>query len=127
SSLGDNGPATGAQLKLPAAVAVDSAGNLYIADFDDNRVRKVSGGVITTVAGGSSSFGDNGPATSAGLVSPQGVAVDSAGNLYIADSLHQRIRKVSGGVITTVAGGGPSLGDNGPATTAGLSHPTGVA
>ena len=72
----------------PNGVAVDSAGNLYIADTGNNRIRKVSNGVITTVAGnGTQGFsGDNGPATSAQLTIPSGVAVDSAGNLYIADT-----------------------------------------
>ncbi len=126
---GDNGPATSAELYLPEGVAVDSAGNLYIADTLNQRVRKVSNGVITTVAGsGAPGFsGDNGPATSAPLIGPYGVAVDSAGNLYIADSGNDRVRKVSNGVITTVAGGGPSLGDNGPATSAQLYAPYDVA
>ena len=119
---GDNGPATSAQL-IPAWIAVDSAGNLYIDDYGNNRIRKVSNGVITTVAGnGTSSFsGDNGPATSAQLSRPYGVAVDTAGNLYIADYLNYRVRKVSGGLITTVAGNGLGygpLGDDGPATNA---------
>ena len=119
---GDNGPAASAQLGGPRGIAVDSAGNVYIADSYVNRVRKVSNGVITTVAGnGTQGFsGDNGPATSAQLAYPYGVAVDSAGNLYIADG-NGRIRKVSNGVITTVAGGGSSLGDNGPATSARLA------
>ena len=128
---GDNGPPTSAQLSLPYGVAVDSAGNLYIADWGNNRVRKVSGGVITTVAGnGTRGFsGDNGPPTNAQLANPQGVAVDSAGNLYIADYGNNRIRKVSNGVITTVAGNGtPGFsGDNGPATSAQLANPYGVA
>ena len=110
---------------------MDSAGNLYIADTDNNRIRKVSNGVITTVAGnGTQGFsGDNGPATSAQLNGPDGVAVDSAGNLYIADTDNNRIRKVSNGVITTVAGNGTSgfSGDNGPATSAQLDDPYGVA
>jgi len=129
---GDNGPAASAQLDYPGSVAVDSAGSLYIADTGNHRIRKVSGGVITTVAGnGTLGFsGDNGPATSAQLDYPGGVAVDSAGNLYIADSYNFRIRKVSGGVITTVAGSGaPGFGggDNGPATSAPLSLPRGIA
>ena len=105
---GDNGPATSAQLHLPVGIAVDSAGNLYIADTGDSRVRKVSNGVITTVAGNGTegSSGDNGPATSAQLLLPVGIAVDAAGNLYIADTGNNRIRKVSNGVITTVAGNG---------------------
>ncbi len=110
---------------------MDSAGNLYIADTDNNRIRKVSNGVITTVAGnGTQGFsGDNGPATSAQLYIPGGVAVDSAGNLYIADTYNNRIRKVSNGVITTVAGNGTVGfgGDNGPATSAQLNTPVAVA
>ena len=128
---GDNGPATGAQLNYPGGVAVDSAGNLYIADTGNHRIRKVSGGVITTVAGnGTRGFsGDNIPATSAQFHDPFGVAVDSAGNLYIADSGNNRIRKVANGIITTVAGNGtPGFsGDNGPATSAQLNGPAGVA
>ena len=125
---GDNGLATNATLSGPAAVAVDSAGNIYIPD--GARIREVSNGVITTVAGnGTGGFsGDNGPATSAEL-NGGGVAVDSAGNLYIADSGNNRIRKVSNGVITTVAGDGTSgfSGDSGPATSAQLSIPIAVA
>jgi uncharacterized protein (TIGR03437 family) len=129
---GDNGPATSAELDYPAGVAVDSAGNFYIADTGNHRIRKVSGGVITTVAGnGTLGFsGDNGLATSAQLDYPGGVAVDSAGNLYIADSYNFRIRKVSNGVITTVAGNGaPGFGGggDGPATSAALSRPSGIA
>ena len=130
---GDNGPATSAQLNQPTAVAVDSAGNLYIADMGNNRIRKISNGVITTVAGnGTAGFsGDNGPATSAGLSIPFGVAVDSAGNVYIADTIiSERIRKVTNGVITTVAGGSllsGFTGDGCPATNVALSIPFGVA
>jgi sugar lactone lactonase YvrE len=131
ASLGDNGPATSAQLALPDGIAVDSGGNLYVADWGNNRIRKVSNGVITTVAGtGTRGFGgDNGLATGAQLANPQGVAVDSAGNLYIADFGNASIRKVSNGIITTVAGNGtPGFsGDNGPATSAQLYLPYGVA
>jgi trimeric autotransporter adhesin len=109
---GDGGKATSAQLRIPAGIALDSTGNLYIADRDNNRIRKVTpDGIITTVAGNGtdgygSTIGDGGKATSAPVYNPTGVAVDSAGNLYIADSKNNRIRKVTPeGIITTVAGG----------------------
>ena len=106
SFSGDNGPAASAQFFQPEGVAIDSAGRMYIADTQNNCVRMIANGVITTVAGtGFRGFsGDNGPATSAQLATPVAVAVDPAGNLYIADINSYRIRKVSGGVITTVAG-----------------------
>ena len=126
---GDGGPAADASLNLPTGVALDSAGNLYIADILNNRIRKVSGGIITTVAGnGIQGFsGDRGPATGAALDLPHKVAIDLAGNLYIAEA--SRIRKVSGGTITTVAGNGIQgfSGDGGPATGASLMYPVGVA
>ncbi len=116
----------------PYDVAVDSAGNLFIADFFNNRIRKVSAsGIITTVAGdGNQGFnGDGGPATSAALSGPHGVAVDASGNLFFADS-GSLIRKVSAsGIITTVAGTGNQgfNGNGGPATSAWLYGPGGVA
>ena len=130
---GDGGPAVEAELRSPYGVAVDSAGNLYIADVSDHRIRKVdSTGTITTIAGtGEFGFsGDGGPAVEAELRSPYGVAVDSAGNLYIADVSDQRIRKVdSTGTITTIAGTGEFgfSGDGGPAVEAELYDPYGVA
>jgi uncharacterized protein (TIGR03437 family) len=128
---GDGGPATSATLYLPGDVAVDSFGNLYIADYDNQRIRKVSAGTITTVAGnGIAGFsGDGGPATSASLFRPVAVAVDSAGNLYIADQFNQRIRRMSGGTITTIAGNGNAgfSGDGGLAISASLDSPNEVA
>jgi uncharacterized protein (TIGR03437 family) len=129
AGLGDGGPATGAEVQ-PWGVAVDSAGNLFIAEYVGRRIRKVSSnGTITTVAGGGTAdLGDGGPASSAQLNRPGAVAVDGAGNLFIADG---RIRKVSpSGTITTVVGNGSDAccfsGDGGPATAAQI-HPGGVA
>jgi sugar lactone lactonase YvrE len=132
---GDGGLGTAAQLNNATAVAVDAAGNLYIADFQNHRVRKVtaSTGVITTLAGTGVAGvgGDGGLATLAQLYYPQGVAVDGAGNVYIADTYNHRIRKVAAatGVISTLAGTGTAgfLGEAGPATAARLYYPTGVA
>ena len=132
---GDGGPATAEQLTAPYAVAADVAGNLFIADAEEHRVRKVDGstGIISTVAGnGLAGFsGDGGLATNAQLSAPHGVAVDAAGNLFIADRGTARIRKVDGatGVITTLAGNGTAgfSGDGGPAAGAQLNFPHGVA
>src|ERR1700757_2693975 len=127
---GDGGPATSAALNTPIGVAVDMAGDLYIADAFNNPIRKVNtAGVITTVAGnGDARFsGDHAAPTSASLSAPFGVAVDKAGNLYIADTSNQRVRKVdSSGMITTVAGNGTEgfSGDGGPAAQARLNFPT---
>ncbi len=132
---GDGGPATSAQLRGPEGVALDSAGNLYIADDANQLIRKVStNGIITTVAGtpGSSGFaGDGGPATSAQLAYPFGIALDSAGDMYIACVGSSTIRKVDvNGIITTVAGSltQPTYGgDGGPATSAQLNSPFALA
>jgi sugar lactone lactonase YvrE len=138
---GDGAAATAAQLSFPQGVAVDSSGNVYIADWGDNEVRKLAPtGVITVVAGDGTacstppSCGDGGPATSAQLSFPETVAVDSAGNVYIADTGDNEIRKVSrSGTITRIAGSGgecgtaPACGDGGPGTQAQLSAPDGVA
>jgi uncharacterized protein (TIGR03437 family) len=130
---GDGGPAANAQLSAPAAVAVDAAGNLYIADLGNLRIRKVSAnGSISTVAGnGSQSYsGDGGAAINASLNTPLGVAVDTAGNLYITDSASQVIREVTlDGNINTIAGTGQPgfTGDGGPAIAAQLASPSGIA
>jgi len=129
---GDSGPAKQASLSGPTQIVSDSAGNLYFADRKNNRIRKIdTSGNISTVAG--SSFqgfsGDYGPPTSAMLNAPDGIALDPAGNLYIADTANHRIRKVSNGIITTVAGNGTAgfCGEGYVATAACLSWPRGVA
>jgi sugar lactone lactonase YvrE len=128
---GDGGPATSAQLDSPTGVAVDASGNLYIADTLNHRIREVSAGTITTVAGtGTAGYsGDGGPATAAELDQPTALAVDSQGNIYIADTNNNRIREISGGNIKTAAGTGQQgfSGDGGQATAAALDSPTGVA
>ena len=128
---GDNGPGTAAEIAGPHGIAVDTMGNVYFADFGNNRVRKISTtGIITTVAGSGTSVGDLGPATAAMVKEPYGVAVDKAGNLYIAEWTGNRIRKVDAvGIITTLAGNGMPgyTGDNGPATAAKIKGPAGIA
>ena len=108
ATIGDGKPATSVALFVPEGVAVDEQGNVYITDSAAQRVLKVSAsGTITTFAGGGSSLGDGGPATSAQLKTPFGVAVDRTGNVYISDSVDHRVRKVSrNGTIRTIAGTG---------------------
>jgi uncharacterized protein (TIGR03437 family) len=141
---GDGGAATNAQLFPGHGIAADNAGNLYIADLYNNRIRKVdSSGVITTFAGSGTAnsigqggySGDGGAATAAMLNLPSAVAVDAAGNVYIADSSNYRIRRVdkNTGVITTVAGNGnvppnkQTAGDGGMATQVPIEQPASVA
>ena len=130
SALEDGGPATSAKLNFPSGVAVDATGNIYIADKNNNRIRKVTGVTISTVAGnGIPGFADNATATSGQLNQPNGVALDAAGALlYVADTLNNRIRKVAAGALSTVAGTGTagSAGDGGLATIALLNNPLGV-
>ena len=128
---GDNGQAALAVLNRPEGIAIDSSGNIFFADSNNNRTRKItiSTGVITTVAGNgdkfSSSIGDNGPATSAHISKPQVVALDSSGNIYIADTTNGRIRKA--GIVTTIAGNGELVSIGGTvATEYSIYGPTGV-
>lgn len=129
SYYGDGGPATSAELASPAGLATDASGNVYIADYNNSRIRMVNtSGVISTFAGnGASGFsGDGGPATAAALYDPFGVCTDISGNVYIADSRGNRIRMVNtSGIISTLAGNGIAAysGDGGPATAAQVNFP----
>ena len=130
---GDGGPAVEALLNIPIGIAVDGAGNLYIADNGNGRIRRVdTAGIITTIAGigENSHSGDGGPAVEALLNLPRGIAVDGTGNLYIADTGNHRIRRVdTAGIITSIAGTGEAGygGDGGPAVEALLNSPRGIA
>jgi hypothetical protein len=131
--MGDGGPATSTVLGYPVAVAVDTAGTIYVADSGSNAIRTVDhGGIIHTLAGnGAADYtGDGGPAKAAALSSPEGVAVDRAGNVYIADFGNNVVRRVDkSGTIRTFAGSGTAgyAGDEGPAAAAQLLAPEGVA
>ena len=133
NASGDGGPAIAAGVDYPIGLAFDAAGNLYESQYYEHKVRKISPvGIITTVAGnGNAGYsGDGGPATAAMLNNPYGIAVDRAGNLFIADLNNSRIRKVSpDGTITTVAGNGDfdNYGNLGLATLAAIAAPSGVA
>lgn len=128
---GDSGPAASAQLNLPYGLAADGAGNLYIADLGNSRIRRVApDGTISTYAGGGSSAGEGGLAATANLRTPRNVAVDAAGNLYLSEFEGHRVRKVTpDGRIATVAGTGVAgfRGDGGPAMSAQLAYPAGLA
>jgi sugar lactone lactonase YvrE len=132
---GDGGPAPAALLNGPFDIAFDGAGNLYFSDTFNHRIRRVDARtkVITTVAGnGEAGYsGDGGPAVGASLNEPYGIAIDRAGNIFVADRLNRRVRRVdaASGVITTLTGTGEAAysGDGGPAAKAGLAEPNGLA
>ncbi len=138
SLSGDGGPATAATFYGITGLAIDAGGNIYVADQDNQRIRKISTvGIVTCIAGsgpsgisGGGYSGDGGPATLARLNYPTNVAVDASGNVYIADQYNNRVRKIdAGGTITTIGGNGTSgySGDGAAATAAQLNHPSGVA
>jgi DNA-binding beta-propeller fold protein YncE len=132
---GDGGPATEALLNGPFDIAFDGAGNLYFSDTFNHRIRRVEAatGIISTIAGNGEAghSGDGGPATAAALNEPYGVVVDRDGNVYTADRLNRRVRRIDArsGVIATLAGTGDAAysGDGGPASRAGLAEPNGLA
>ena len=132
---GDGGPAQAALLNGPFDVAFDSAGNLFFSDTFNHRIRRVDvrTGVITTIAGnGEAGYaGDSGPAVRASLNEPYGIAIDRSGNIFVADRLNRRVRRIdaANGSITTLAGTGEAAysGDGGPAVGAGLAEPNGLA
>ena len=129
---GDGGAATASEINYPTGVALDVIGNLYIADYGNNRIRMVNtiGTISTFVGNGSAGYsGDGGQATVAELNHPNGMAIDASGNLYIADCFNNCIRKVTtSGIISTTVGNGASgySGNGGQATAAGLNHPSQV-
>ena len=118
-----------AQFNFPAGVAVDAAGNVYVADLDNQRIRKISAaGVVSTLAGSGTAGFLDATGTTAQFNFPSGVAVDAAGNVYVADGSNHRIRKVSAaGVVTTLAGSGTASLDDGSGATAQFISPAGVA
>jgi IPT/TIG domain/NHL repeat len=122
-----DGPAATSQFNLPMGVAADNAGNVYVADAGNNRIRKISGGVVSTIAGdGTAGFAD-GAVLSARFSNPMKIKIDASGNLIVLDQNNHRIRKISGGVVSTVAGNGnPGFAD-GPAGTAQFNAPAGLA
>src|SRR5438270_4775598 len=132
---GDGGPAQAALLNGPFDVAFDSAGNLFFSDTFNHRIRRVDArtGVITTIAGnGEAGYArDGGPAVRASLNEPYGIAIDRAGDIFVADRLNRRVRRIdaASGIITTLTGTGEAAysGDGGPAAKAGFAEANGLA
>ena len=126
---GDGGPATAAQINGQGNISFDGSGNLYIADFSNSRIRKVStSGIITTIGGGGTTYTNGAAATAVPISSPYSLRSDFAGNVYISDGSAGKIYKIStSGIITTGAGGGSTLGDGGQATAAKIGSPRGLA
>lgn len=124
-----DGQGTSASFNYPMGIAVDSSGNVYIADNSNSRIRKITpGGLVSTFAGGVSSGAVDGQGTSATFSSPQGAAVDSAGNIYIADSGNNKVRKITpGGLVSTLAGSGTATFADGQGVAASFSNPFGMA
>ena len=124
-----DGAGTGASFNWPTGVAVDSSLNVYVADSDNHKIRKItSAGVVTTLAGSGSSGSADGTGTLASFSYPKGVSVDTEGNVYVADTNNSKIRKItSAGVVTTLAGSGSSGSVDGTGTLASFSYPKGVA
>lgn len=121
-------PGISASFRNPNGVAVDSQGNVYVADGDNHRIRRItSDGTVTTLAGNDLAGASDGTGANASFNTPQGVAVDSSGNVYVADFLTHRIRKITNGVVSTIAGNGSTLFTNGTGTNATFNCPVGIA
>ena len=122
-----DGPVSIAQFSFPSGVAVDASGNVYVADYQNNAIRKISGGVVSTLAGGTQGSVD-GTGTAASFNQPDNIAIDNTGNLFVTDWGNHKIRKVtSAGVVTTFAGSGTAAFANGTGTAASFNHPWGIA
>jgi streptogramin lyase len=124
-----NGTGTAASFRGPTGVAVDATGNVYVGDWGNNVIRKISpSGVVTTLAGSGTIGSLNGTGTAASFFEPFGVAVDAAGNVYVADQINNLIRKINpSGVVSTLAGSGAIGSANGVGPVASFNHPTGIA